>query len=96
MSYYVLSAVRLDTSGQRVTHVLWERLNSPHPMHYHPTEASVLDVVNALNCGDRVHLIKVEVSDEHNLGPGFHVVIYPGGVEGIALDGFALNDLPTF
>lgn len=104
MSHYALSAVRLDASGHRVTHVLWERLNSPYPMHYYPTEATVLEVVNALNRGDHVHFIKMKRPEEHNVKPefrfvhehGFHVVVYPDGAEGIAIDGFALTDLPTF
>lgn len=96
MSHYLLSAIRLDESGHRVTHVQWVRLDSPNPLHYHPTEANVLDVVNALNCGDHVYFFNEESHREHSVGPKFHVVVYPGGTEGIVLDGFELTDLPIF
>lgn len=96
MSYYLLSAVRLDASERRVTHVLWERLGSSHPVDYNPTEATVLEVVNALSCGDHVHLLVEEKPEEQSIGPEFHTVVYPGGAEGIELNDYALTDLPTF
>lgn len=97
MSHYAVSAIRLDASGHRVTHVLWQQFESPSPKDYYPSEATVLEVVDALSGDDHVHLYNEVNPGEHSLGPEeFHIVVYPGGVEGIEINGYALTDLPTF
>jgi hypothetical protein len=94
MSYYNVNAIRLDAS-HHVTHVQWERLNSPYPMDYQFTEATVLEVVKALNQGNDVFLVIEfpEYSVQHK--GEFRTISYPDGTEGIYFDGFALTDLPT-
>lgn len=95
MSHYNVNAIRLDSS-HHVTHVQWERLNSPYPMDYHFTEHPVLEVINALNKGDDVCLMLEDPEYFQDHGCKFRVVRYPDGTEGIDFDGFALTDLPTF
>lgn len=101
MSDYVVSSVRLDKSGNRVTHVLWALLDSPLPKDYYSSEATVLHVVDALKRGDRVHVHLTIDVNMHSTTPGleFKVVVYAGGSEGIELPtsmNIKLVDLPSF
>lgn len=90
MSHYNVNAIRLDAS-HHVTHVQWARLGNPYPI-----EATVLEVVKALNQGNDIYLV-TECPECTFLHKGkFRTISYPDGTKGIDFDGFALTDLPTF
>lgn len=95
MSHYNVNAIRLDAS-HHVTNVQWARIDSSCPMDYQFTDATVLEVVNALNKGDDVclELKYPEYTVDH--GCKFRVVSYPDGKVGVDIDGFTLTELPTF
>ena len=96
MAIYGLQAVRLNKSGHRVTHVLWERFGTRDQTDLFPVEVGVLHAVHALARGDRIHLLLKANAREFRLGPEFHAVVYPGGDEGITIDDYGLRDLPSF
>lgn len=80
MSIYAVSAVRLNADHTRITHVMWEHLGGTQPMEYIPTEAPVIDVVDALIAGDKVILITQDESGSWAFSDAeFKPVIYQGG-----------------
>jgi hypothetical protein len=97
MSVFVITAARRDDKGE-VSEVLMAaaglRPNGDID-HAQPVSTPVIEVVNHMQRGDRVHLLF------DKLGPAVKTKVLPGGMETIedavvAHPGVALADLPTF
>lgn len=90
MPVYAVSAVRLDSDG-RITAVEWGRVNtSTNQWESEPEQASVAEVVQAIEAGDPIFSL---FPTDSGLVPGlpFMVVEYDNGWKTINLDGH-----PTF
>lgn len=105
MAFYVIEAVRFDSTGERIEKVRWGKIKDGdlHPLTwaFDPEEDEVVSVVEALHAGDDV-CTAFPVPGGTVLGPHVKMTVYPDGVEGIeTLDqdhhpGRTLYDLPTF
>lgn len=96
MSYYAINAIRLDSSN-RITHVLWAKMDTPDARDFYPHEAPVDEVANAMiSGGDQVLLLIEESPEKHTITGAVKHKVYENGNEGIEIEGIDLDLIPKF
>jgi hypothetical protein len=85
MAVHAITAVRMDGSSQRVTHVLWGQVSvSGEQFEVAPHAAPVIEVIDALVKGDTVVTV-FPLDGQRVAGPEVRHVVDEAGREGIEM-----------